>query len=124
MSTTASAEFRFQNYYTPSVTGLEIIANYSDKNESHIYVLTSTTIDGFKPIRILVPADGSVTITGLLPGNYVITEETSWNNIFSAVATSKSITLTESGNGEIAFDYSFNGGKWLFGHSYGKKNAS
>lgn len=124
MSTTASAEFRFQNYYTPSVTGLEIIANYSDENESHIYILTSTTIDGFKPIRIAVPADGSVTITGLLPGTYLITEETSWNNIYSPTTDSKSITLTESGNGEIVFDYSFNGRRWLFGHSYGKKNAS
>ena len=124
MSTTADAEFKFQNYYTPSVTGLEIIANGGDENEVHIYTLTSTTIDGFKAIRFAVPADDSVVIAGLLPGTYLVTEETAWNNLYSADQTSKTITLTESGNGEISFDYRTNGEKWLFGHSHEKKNAS
>ena len=124
MSVTTEAQCRFQNYYTPPVTGLEIIASGGDDGEVFVYVLTSTSIQGFKPINVAVPAGGSTIVTGLLAGNYRVTEITDWNYLWSADASNKTVTLTNSGNGAVEFKHTSNGNRWMFGHSYEKKNVS
>ena len=124
MSVTTDVQFNFENYYTPPVTGLEVTASGGDEGEVFVYVLTSTSIQDFSPIRFAVPANESVIITGLLEGNYKVTEVTDWNYLWGADANEKTVTLTSSGNGEVEFNHSSNGNKWIFGHSYVKKKVS
>jgi hypothetical protein len=123
MSVAADAEFRFENYYTPPVAGLEISTSDGDPNACYIFVLEATNIPGFLPVNLSVPAGETVTVVGLATGTYKITEVQSWNTHWTASQNSVTVTLSE-GVGEASFRYSIKPNeKWLCGHGFTVKSA-
>lgn len=98
----------------------DVSGNAFDSNERFVFTITC---DDIIIQRVVVPANGSVTINGLKVGStYTVTEETSWSWRYTVTeADNNPITLVADGTKNVVtFQNTINDSKWLTGDSYAK----
>ena len=129
-SNNLSGSFTVTNTYaisnldlTIEKTGWQLI----DENQSFIFHVTGgdgVDMDVTINFSDVNKTTGSVTITGLKPGNYTVTEKTDWSWRYTPNATSgnpQTIELTKDNN-KVTFENSRPTVKWLNGCSWAVNN--
>ena len=107
---------RFEYDITTLTIQKKISGTQYDPNEMYIFTVVGEGINQ----RVVVLANGSVTITGLKVGSqYTITEDTSWSWRYEPSSENNPITLTASGESNVVvFTNTLKNNKWLSGDAY------
>ena len=123
-----SASFTVTNTYDIANLDLTIVKEGwqpIDENQSFIFNVKGDDVDMDVTINFsdVDKATRSVTITGLKPGSYTVTEKTDWSWRYTPDQGTKNITLTVSGDNTVTFNNTRKTpGKWLNGCSWAVNN--
>ena len=115
-NTTATYYAKFEWDITDLTIQKEVSGQY-DANERFIFTISGP--DGYSN-KVVVPANGSVTISGLKVGSqYTITEDTTWSWRYSTSSENNPITLTATKDSNIVmFTNTLQEDEWLTGDAY------
>lgn len=93
-----------------------------DANEMFVFMIVGEGINQ----RVVVPANGSITINGLKVGaQYTITEDASWSWRYETASQNNPITLTAAAESNVVvFTNTLKNNKWLTGDAYADNNFS
>ena len=89
-----------------------------DENQSFIFDVTGP--DGYSTRVVISGSSSSVTIKGLAPGDYTVTEVTGWSWRYYLTGSSQKITLQPAMSGTVDFANTRSSNKWLSGNAYKK----
>ena len=64
--------------------------------------------------QVVITGAGSVTLTGLQPGTYTVTEDTGWSWQFTADNSTQSATVTGGGTATVTITNNKTNDKWLY----------
>ena len=79
-----------------------------------------TGSDGYSTRVVISGSSSSVTIKGLSPGDYTVTEVTGWSWRYYLTGSSQKITLQPAMSGTVDFANTRSNHKWLSGNAYKK----
>ena len=104
--------------FAADVAELTITRQGQDIDEGQSFIFDVVGPDGYNK-RVAISGSGSVTIKGLKPGTYTVTEVTAWSWRHTACGV-QSVTLQPAQIGTADFTNAISNGGWLSGAYYSK----
>ena len=108
---------RFENETASLTITMKSWSEETDENQSFLFDVTGP--DGYCK-RVVINGSSSVTIKGLIAGEYSIKEVTGWSWRYRPVGSPKKITLQPAQSETVSFSSNQNEQEWLSGDAYKK----
>ena len=108
---------RFENETASLTITMQSWSEETDENQRFFFDVTGS--NGYSK-RVVINGNGSVTIKGLIAGEYSIKEVTGWSWRYHTTGSSKIITLQPSQSETVSFSSNQNEHEWLSGDAYKK----
>ena len=98
---------------------LTITRQGQDIDEGQSFIFDVVGPDGYNK-RVAISGSGSVTIKGLKPGTYTVTEVTAWSWRYTAGGSTQIVDLQPEQDSKVDFTNTLSNGGWLSGAYYSK----
>ena len=108
---------RFENETASLTITMQSWSEETDENQSFLFDVTGP--DGYCK-RVVINGSSSVTIKGLIAGEYSIKEVTGWSWRYRPAGSPKKITLQPAKSETVSFSSNQNEQEWLSGDAYKK----
>ena len=108
---------RFENETASLTITMQSRSEETDENQSFLFDVTGP--DGYSK-RVVINGSSSVTIKGLIAGEYSIKEVTGWSCRYRPAGSPKKITLQPAQSGTVDFSSTPKEQVWLSGDAYKK----
>lgn len=108
---------RFENETASLTISRQSLSEETNENQNFIFDVTGP--NGYRK-RVVLSGSSSVTIKGLMAGEYTIKEVTDWSRCYRMDSNSKKITLQPAMSGTVDFSCTQNEQGWLSGYAYKK----
>ena len=108
---------RFENETASLTITMQSRSEETDENQSFLFDVTGP--DGYSK-RVVINGSSSVTIKGLIAGEYSIKEVTGWSCRYRPAGSPKKITLQPAQSGTVGFSSTPKEQVWLSGDAYKK----
>ena len=108
---------RFENETASLTITMQSRSEETDENQSFLFDVTGP--DGYSK-RVVINGSSSVTIKGLIAGEYSIKEVTGWSCRYRPAGSPKKITLQPAQSGTVGFSSTPKEKVWLSGDAYKK----
>ena len=108
---------RFENETASLTITMQSWSEETDENQSFLFDVTGP--DGYCK-RVVINGSSSVTIKGLIAGEYSIKEVTGWSCRYRPAGSPKKITLQPAQSGTVNFSSTQKEQVWLSGDAYKK----
>ena len=108
---------RFENETASLTITRQSWSEETDENQSFLFDVTGP--DGYRK-RVVINGSNSVTIKGLMAGEYSIKEVTGWSWRYRPAGSPKKITLQPAQSGTVDFSSTPKEQVWLSGDAYKK----
>ena len=108
---------RFENETASLTITMQSRSEETDENQSFLFDVTGP--DGYSK-RVVINGSSSVTIKGLIAGEYSIKEVTGWSCRYRPASSPKKITLQPAQSGTVGFSSTPKEKVWLSGDAYKK----
>ena len=108
---------RFENETASLTITMQSRSEETDENQSFLFDVTGP--DGYSK-RVVINGSSSVTIKGLIAGEYSIKEVTGWSCRYRPAGSPQKITLQPAQSGTVGFSSTPKEQVWLSGDAYKK----
>mgnify|MGYP004474692933 CR=1 FL=1 len=105
--------------FAADAADLTITRQPQDIDEGQSFIFDVTSPEGYSK-RVAISGSGSVTIKGLKPGTYTVTEVTAWSWRYTAGGSTQTVDLQPEQDSKVDFTNTLSNGEWLSGAYYSK----
>ena len=106
--------------FAADAADLTITRQPQDIDEGQSFIFDVTSPEGYSK-RVAISGSGSVTIKGLKPGTYTVTEVTAWSWRYTAGGSTQTVDLQPEQDSKVDFTNTLSNGEWLSGAYYYSK---
>ena len=105
--------------FAADAANLTITRQGQDIDEGQSFIFDVTGPEGYSK-RVAISGSDSVTIKGLKPGTYTVTEVTAWSWRYTAGGSTQIVDLQPEQDSKVDFTNTLSNGGWLSGACYSK----